>query len=124
MSGLPQRLDLALAELLAAAREVPREAQKDLLLDLERVKLEILYAGTSGPVAPPPPAPRPLAIPPPVADVELTPAQVAKRLGISRWSVYQLRHSLPRTCRPSGRWTVSSRRLDEWRQKRTRGPAA
>lgn len=91
-----------------AARDLPPEARPVLFGALAAVQAELLVA---------PPAP-----PPDPADLLLSPAQVAERLGRSRDWVYRQRHALPTTPLPGGggRWGVRESRLRRWMDARSR----
>lgn len=106
LKGAPD-LDVLLAPVRAAARELPPEAKPSLFAALAAVQAELFL-----PTSEPPPEPR-------NGDCALSPAEVGRAIGRSTDWVYRHRHELPATQLPAGRWVVRESQLRRWMEARS-----
>jgi predicted DNA-binding transcriptional regulator AlpA len=94
------------------ASEVPR-----FVGELERVKTALVLRAThreAQPEASPPSKPATVA-----EDRMLTAEEVGRKLGRSRWWVYDHAPELPRVLLPGGKFGFSERQLEKWIERRT-----
>jgi hypothetical protein len=99
-------------EALRALREAGEEARAAgelvaFLIELERVRLELLIALAK-------PEPAPSASP----DRLLSAEEAAERIGMSVWWTRANRNALPIVRLPGGRYRFSAKALDRWLQRR------
>lgn len=100
---------------MTALREAARSAASsgelpELLAELERVRVEVMLAPPSSRQESPAMA-SPARL--------LTPEEVGKRLGRSRWWVYRNKALLPVTRFPTGGWGVDEQALERWIRRRS-----
>jgi predicted DNA-binding transcriptional regulator AlpA len=97
----------ALEAVRLAAREAELSGDLAILFgELERARVEILVSVGA------------LRSPGPVEDRLLSVAEVAKRIGRSKWWVYSNKDALPIVRLPTGRYGFSERGLSRWIERR------
>ncbi len=96
----------ALESVRAAALQAQTDGDLPVFLgELERLRVEILISATSSPE-------------PQLEDHLLSVAEVAQRIGRSRWWVYSNKNSLPIVRLPTGGYRFSEKRLKRWIERR------
>jgi predicted DNA-binding transcriptional regulator AlpA len=101
-------------ELLQAVRQAAAEAQAAgklpiFLGELERVRVEIVFSAIN--------SLEPLSAGP-KKDRLLSAAEVAQRIGRSKWWIYENKDSLPIVRLQTGRYGFSEKALDRWMKRR------